>query len=71
MCVYVWCPLDGCDALIGQREKTTVQSQSVCTVHVYTQPWAQHKNIGMSVDVACIPPPPVKGVFKYNVSKFP
>ena len=35
--VSVWCPLDGCDAPIGQRGKTTVQSQSVCTVQVYTQ----------------------------------
>ena len=39
---------------------TTVQSQSVCTVHVYTQPWAQHsleqrRNIGMSVNVAWLP----------------
>ena len=37
-----WCNLDGYDAQIGQRGKTIVQSQSVCTVHVYTQPWAQH-----------------------------
>jgi len=42
--VSVWCPLDGCDAPIGQRGKTAVQSQSVCTVHVHTQPWAQHRN---------------------------
>ena len=49
--------MDGSDAMIGQRGKKTVQSQSVCTVHVYTQPWAQHnheksKNIGTRVDVA-------------------
>ena len=31
LCVWWWCPLDGCDAPIGQRGKTTVQSQSVCT----------------------------------------
>ena len=42
--VSVWCPLDGCDAPIGQRGKTTVQSQSVCTVQVYTQPWAQYRH---------------------------
>ena len=35
--VCVWCPLDECDAQIGQRGKTIVQSQSVCTVQVYTQ----------------------------------
>ena len=40
--VCLWCPMDGCDALIGQRGKTNVQSQTVWTVHVYTQPWAQH-----------------------------
>ena len=40
----VWCPLDGCDAPSGQRGKTTVQSQSVCKVHVYTQPWAQNRH---------------------------
>ena len=35
-----WCvvSLYGCDALIGQRGKKTVQSQSVCKVHVYIQP---------------------------------
>ena len=44
-------------------EVYTVQSmytgQGPCTVHVYTQPWAEHsqeksKIIGMSVDVAVI-----------------
>ena len=30
------CVLDGCDAPIGQRGKSTVQSQPVCTVHVTT-----------------------------------
>ena len=36
MCV--WCPLDGCDALIGQRDNCTVTvSMYSCTVHVYTQ----------------------------------
>ena len=25
VCVCVWCPLDGCDAPIGQRGKITVQ----------------------------------------------
>ena len=62
VCVCVWwgCPLDGCDAQIGQRGKTTVQSQSVCTVHVYIQPWEQQsheksKNFGMSVGVALFP----------------
>ena len=32
---YVLCPLDGCDALMADH-KLTVQSQSVCTVHLYT-----------------------------------
>ena len=43
VCVW-WCPLDGCDAPMGQRGKTTVHTQSLCTVNVYTQPWAQHSN---------------------------
>ena len=52
--------MDGYDALIGQRGRTTVQSQSVCTVCVYTQLWAQHRheqsrNFGMSVNVAWFP----------------
>ena len=34
----VWCPLDGCDALIGQRDNCTVTvSLCSCTLHVYTQ----------------------------------
>ena len=37
----VWCSLDGCNALICQRGKTTVQSDSMCTVYVYTQSWEQ------------------------------
>ena len=60
VCVCVWCPLDGCDAPSGQRGKTTVQSQSACIVHLFTQPWPQHsheksKNIGMSIGVAWFP----------------
>ena len=39
----VWCPLDGCDAPSGHRGKTTVRSQSVCKVHVYTQLWVQNR----------------------------
>ena len=36
--VCVWCPLDQCDALIGQRGNCTVTvSVNSCTVHVYTQ----------------------------------
>ena len=42
--VCVLCTLDGCNAPISQKEKTTVQSQSVCKLHVYTQPWAQHRH---------------------------
>ena len=40
--VSVWCPLDGCDALISQQDNctVTVSVYSVC-VHT-TQPWAQH-----------------------------
>ena len=56
----MWCPLDGCDDPISQRGKTTVQSQSVCTVQVCTQPWAQHRhelsrNFDMSVNVTLFP----------------
>ena len=43
-CVCV-CPLDGCDALIGQRDNCTVTvSVYRCTVQAYTQPWAQHSH---------------------------
>ena len=51
-CVVPWME---CDDLIADY-KRTVQSQSVCTVHVYTQTWAQHslgksRNLGISVNV--------------------
>ena len=44
MVCVLWCPLDGCDALIGQRGNTIVQTQSVCTVPVYTQQWVQRSH---------------------------
>ena len=44
----------------SERKDNCTQSQSVCTVHVYTQQWSQHtheqsRNVGMSVGVAWFP----------------
>ena len=37
-CVCVWCPLDGCDVLISQRDNCTVTvNMYSCIVHVCTQ----------------------------------
>ena len=56
----MWCPLDGCDALIGQRSldncSVTMSVYSTCVHKVV----AQHshelsKNFGMSEDVAWFP----------------
>ena len=56
----VWCPLDGCDALIGQRSldncTVTMSVYSTCVHQVVAQhSHESSKNFGMSVDVAWFP----------------
>ena len=44
LCGVCVCGVAWMDAMLWSVNEATVQSQSVCTVHLYTQPWAKHSH---------------------------
>ena len=71
------CPLDGCDALIGQRSlencTVTMSVYSTCVHKVVAQhSHESSKNFGMSVDIAWFPDfgHIVAGIFIINLANF-